>query len=604
MSAALQTLGGHKLQDNSVMVLCPAHPDNNPSLHLTVKENKLLASCQAGCTQDSVINALKGRGLWPTSGNGGNGSSNNLPSGIPSVWHGAKYVEHYTYRDSMGTITGYTVRYDRIDGGKDIIPFFKKDGQKWKAGALKENCPLYGLPKLNNPGDVLFCEGEKTTDAAQKILPEYHCLSWQGGCKAVERADYTLLKGRDAFIWPDADEPGLKAASKLKNKLYQAGVKKVSIVDVPEGVPQGWDLADALAEGWTHDQVIAFIERAKDKEKNKFEKRLIKGSALQTAFLSTLNESWHIVGILPESGILIVMYGAPGSYKSFIVLDMGLCIATGKAFHGHRVKQGTVIYIAAEGQSGILKRIQAWIKLHNIEQVDNFNLIPVQVILDDPSELQEFISTIKGLKPSLIVIDTLARCMKGDENSTADMGQVIIACNKINESTGAQIMLIHHSGKDVTKGARGSIALTGAADTMLITSKTAKQEVTLNCEKQKDYEPFSAMPFKLDLVDTGYLTEDRDNIQSLVPVHDPDSAPTKEVIKLSGSKRIAYEALQGLCYDNKAIHLDDWREASYKSGISASSDPGAKQKSFKRAVASLLDSNLIEVQNDYYKLRY
>ena len=601
MNSALQTLGGRKLTDDSVMVLCPAHADKNPSLHLSNVDGKLLASCQAGCTQDNVINALKSKGLWP-SGNGGSGNG-KLPAGIPSEWNDAKYADHWTYYDITGSIAGYTVRYNRPDG-KDIIPFFKRDGQKWKAGAKKENRPLYGVQNLKNPGPVLFCEGEKATDAAQKLFPEYACLTWQGGCKAVELADYTHLKGWDAVIWPDADEPGIKAANKLKNKLVQVGVKTILIVDPPEGVKQGWDLADALAEGWTHDQIIKHIEKAKDQNKNKFEKRLIKGSDLQTAFLTSLNESWRIERILPETSFLTGLYGPSGFFKSFIILDMALCIATGKLWHGRKVKQGTVVYIAAEGQAGTLKRIQAWKKHHNIKQVDQFNLLPVKVILDDLSELRDFTTTIQSFteKPSLIIFDTLARCMKGDENSTSDMGQVIISCNKITGDTGAQVLLIHHSGKDTSKGARGSIALTGAVDTLLNIKKNGQYEVTLNCEKQKDYELFPDMPFRMDIVDTGFITEDREPVQSLVPVYDPDSRPAKGRIKLSGSKRIAYEALQGLCYDDKSAHVDDWRDAAYKAGISASSDQGAKQKAFKRAVTALLDSNLIEVQDDYYKL--
>lgn len=600
LTNALQTLGGHKLPDDSVMVLCPAHDDRNPSLHMTNDNGKLLVSCQAGCGQDSVIDALKSRGLWP-SGNGGNGNG-KLPAGISPIWNDAKYADHWTYYYITGSIAGYTVRYNRPDG-KDIVPFFKRDGQRWKAGAMKENRPLYGLEKLKNPGPVLFNEGEKAVDAGQKLLPEYHCLTWQGGCKAVALADYTPLKGRDVVIWPDADEPGYKAAITLKN-ILQPIAKTVSIVDPPEGVTQGWDLADALAEGWTHDKILPFIEKAKEQNRSRFEKILIKGDALHAAFLTSLNETWLIVGILPESGILIVIYGSPGSYKSFVVLDMALSIATGKLWHGRKVKQGCVIYVAAEGQAGTLKRIKAWQKHHNIDQVKNFALMPIQVMLDDPLELHDFISSIEKmeLKPSLIIFDTLARCMKGDENSTSDMGNIVTACSRITEVTGAQVLLIHHSGKDLAKGARGSIALTGAADTLLATNKTAKQEAILKCEKQKDYELFPDMAFNFELVDTGFTTEDMEPVRSLVPVYDTDSRPAKGRVMLSGSKRIAYEALQSLCYDNKTVHVDDWRDAAYKAGISASSDQGAKQKSFKRAVTSLLDANLIEVRDDYYKL--
>ena len=121
--------------------------------------------------------------------------------------------------------------------------------------------PLYGLDRLAKRPDapVLVCEGEKDTDAAQRLLSTVVAVTWPGGSNAVDKADFSPLKGRRVAIWPDNDEPGRKVAEAVARTALTAGAVEVSIVDVPPDKVEGWGLADAEAEGWTRELVSEWI---------------------------------------------------------------------------------------------------------------------------------------------------------------------------------------------------------------------------------------------------------------------------------------------------------------------------------------------------------
>jgi putative DNA primase/helicase len=140
------------------------------------------------------------------------------------------------------------IRFEGCPGGKskDIRPYhYTAEG--WREGdPKKDDLPLYNLKGLRDHKDapVLIVEGEKSQEAAAAALPEYVCMTWAHGTSSVQKSDWSPLhKRREIIIWPDADEPGLKAARQIQRRLPQARILRV------EGRPQGWDVADLVAEG-------------------------------------------------------------------------------------------------------------------------------------------------------------------------------------------------------------------------------------------------------------------------------------------------------------------------------------------------------------------
>jgi len=238
-------LGGKKNGDGW-LACCPAHVDKTPSLSIDKGNNGTpLFFCHAGCSQEQVIDALRTRGLWK---NKKNNQIAHPTKGQPNqVW---------TYRSSSQHVIGYACRFNKKDGGKDVLPFTRQSDGKWKWRAFPEPRPLYALDQLYLKPEtpVFIVEGEKAADAAQKLFPDYVVTTWPGGCKAVSKANWPILKGRKVSIWPDADEPGRKAAAELA-RLFPGA----SIITPPESVKAGWDAADALDGGWTAEQIRKLV---------------------------------------------------------------------------------------------------------------------------------------------------------------------------------------------------------------------------------------------------------------------------------------------------------------------------------------------------------
>jgi predicted P-loop ATPase len=193
---------------------------------------------------------------------------------------------HWEYRDRAGRLLGVVCRFNASDGTKDVQPLSWCHGpnlrRMWRYKAFEQPRPLYGLWRLGPPGApvpgrVIVVEGEKKADALYAALAEtVPVLSWPGGCKAVHLADWSVLpEGTSVLAWPDADaqrdkrtlqllpaerQPGLAAMRKLQEILDRQGCP-VRIVDTgePGTHADGWDAADAIAEGWTRERLEAFM---------------------------------------------------------------------------------------------------------------------------------------------------------------------------------------------------------------------------------------------------------------------------------------------------------------------------------------------------------
>jgi DNA-binding transcriptional ArsR family regulator len=206
-----------------------------------------------------------------------------------------------------------------------------------------------------------------------------------------------------------------------------------------------------------------------------------------------------IDGILPER-CLASLYGAPRSYKTFIAISMAASLATGRSWNGREVRRKRVLYIIAEGVSGFGKRLDAWTDDNTKEYLpsSHFLVVPTAVNLLDPTEVAELVKKVKEVFADaadglFIFIDTVARNFGGgDENSTQDMNVFIKHVDYIREELNAGILLVHHTGKDPTKGGRGSSALLGALDVEMVSIRPAESDyTTLKCNKQKDDEEFA-----------------------------------------------------------------------------------------------------------------
>jgi KaiC/GvpD/RAD55 family RecA-like ATPase len=213
--------------------------------------------------------------------------------------------------------------------------------------------------------------------------------------------------------------------------------------------------------------------------------------------------TWLIDGVLPSRGFG-VLYGEPGSCKTFVALSMALSVAANHSWCGKRTLGGTVLYVAAEGLYGLKLRVEAYQKKHELRAENIRYLGAAFNLLND--DVETLLATLRaaGIRPDLIVLDTLARLMVGaDENSAKEMGQAINGMDRVRQETGATVLVIHHTTK-MGGFERGSSTLRGAADVMIKCSRGETGGIVrLECDKMKDAEQFEPINLGSQRVDLG-----------------------------------------------------------------------------------------------------
>lgn len=198
-----------------------------------------------------------------------------------------------------------------------------------------------------------------------------------------------------------------------------------------------------------------------------------------------------VEGLLPEGVSMI--YGASSSFKSYFVLSL-LCRIAMKNYRwaGRNLKGGAVLYVAAEGGSSVMPRVGAWADKYNHGQpLPLFYTLPLAVDLSVPGNVKVMVNEIKrimlatGEPLRVVAVDTLSQSMgQGEENSASDMAKFIAGAAKVYQETGAAVVLVHHSGKDRSKGMRGSSAAFANADAVIRVERI-DDAVNLVNEKQR-----------------------------------------------------------------------------------------------------------------------
>jgi KaiC/GvpD/RAD55 family RecA-like ATPase len=224
---------------------------------------------------------------------------------------------------------------------------------------------------------------------------------------------------------------------------------------------------------------------------------------------------WWVKGVVPKADLMVI-YGESGSGKSFFALDLFGAIARGVEWQGRRVQQAKVVYLAAEGQHGIANRVAAYIHKHDIAPAD----FAIDMIVNAPNLLttedtKAVIDVLKDGGCGILIVDTLARVTPGaDENAGKDMGKVLAHCARISEALGCLVVLIHHAGKDASKGARGWSGVRAAVDTEIEVGRI-DDDRWVRVTKQKDGRDGDEWGFRLAMVPVG-VDEDGDVYESCV----------------------------------------------------------------------------------------
>jgi hypothetical protein len=228
---------------------------------------------------------------------------------------------------------------------------------------------------------------------------------------------------------------------------------------------------EAIAEPSPTEQKLDYLE-----------KHLLRGAEV----LNMEPQSWKVPDWLPSNAVIAV-YAAPGVGKSFYALTLALEIARGGSWLGSPLEAEKVLYVAAEKATTLRDRAEAWCEYHGETLPDNFLLeqTPRPPQLSDPLMVQALCTLIERTTSKFVILDTYAMMLQGiDENSSKDSGIPIEALSQLRVATkGGSVLVVHHSGKDSSKGLRGSSALLAAVDLSIEIANTGQGRLQATVRK-------------------------------------------------------------------------------------------------------------------------
>lgn len=337
-----------------------------------------------------------------------------------------------------------------------------------------------------------------------------------------------------------------------------------------------------------------------------------------------LNDLWLIKKLVPATG-LCVIYGHPGSGKTFLALDFAFHVATGRDWHDRKVKQGLVVYVAAEGQAGLRNRITA-LKAHYGDQQIALALVPTAIDLQaHNADTPRLIELIKGAAeecgydPALIVIDTLSKTFGGGKENTDDMATYVANCGLVANAFECCVAPVHHRPKDAESSEpRGHSSLKGGADTVILVEAGVTKKATVT--KQKDAEIgerilFNLLPIRLGEDEDGEEVTSCVVLPATIDMNVSANPVAQARAKLSDKNKIVLRELgQALVHDGVAVpgeipdtvinragtlkvaRIDAWRtraEAALRTG--SDSKPDTARRTFDRAREALQGKGIIGV---------
>jgi hypothetical protein len=314
-----------------------------------------------------------------------------------------------------------------------------------------------------------------------------------------------------------------------------------------------------------------------------------------TVFMQQKEEVRRLIGKLIERGYTGQIFGPSGDGKTFVVLDMAMAVAAGLDWNGHHCEKGLVLFFAGEGHHGLKRRIKAWSNHRGNPDLSTFH-ISRNTITFDAADLRLATDEIKALEEAtgqqvaLIVIDTLARHLLGDENSTRDMSEFVRAVDGLrSEFPGSTAIIVHHTGNDAEKvgRSRGSSALKAACDFEIQCTKGV-----LSFTKMKDAEAPAPIEFKLQPVEIGRDEETGEPITSCIVNYGERSIKNRqEGVKLTQPERV----IKSMIEVHQGILIGDLRSNYYDRirAITPEVKTNALKNAFLRAVQGLTEKEVI-----------
>ena len=309
---------------------------------------------------------------------------------------------------------------------------------------------------LHSTGVALYSAGLTDQQVFSVMAHNAHCMAI-----ALDHRRHDIDKAHD-YLW-------VNQCYKAKGKARPRALTMEDFDDLTANMDVPVDEGDAPTGGSVVDDFDDVSGGEKPAQKPAEKKGRYQILSALDYTLRTRKLSWFIKGVLPRAD-LAAIYGASGSGKTFITLDMACRIAMGMEWFGIPTEQTTVLYVAAEGASGMRDRVQAWCIANDVRLEDlaeRLFILGDQPDMTSGEHVKALVAAARGSCPDvdLVVLDTMAQVTPGaNENSGEDMGKFLSHCKLLGKVLKATVVMVGHSGKDTNKGLRGWSGLKGAMD--------------------------------------------------------------------------------------------------------------------------------------------
>ena len=347
-----------------------------------------------------------------------------------------------------------------------------------RAGKLADEVTALGESR-----DDVWLGREGTVDEADilsQINQGYTGAQNGFGCKTLAGEDASADMGavdldEESTEADDAGDPidSLQIATMMGVGVPEAKarIRNGAIFDdVGADVGAAWEvLLDAAAAG--DDRAVEALRKrlakklaaAKPAEKPKIGaiKQLSLADAIESA--TSFRNAYVVKGLLDLDAVNL-LYAATNVGKTFAAVHISGCVASGKKCFNRRVKQGPVVYLAAEGLAGIKRRFAAMAGGLDLPADAPITIVPQAVNLLSKEGGEAFAKVCVEKHPVLIVVDTVHVATGGLEETNETFGKLVVYCKALIEATGAAVLLVHHEGKNSAAGSRGGSALTADVD--------------------------------------------------------------------------------------------------------------------------------------------
>jgi hypothetical protein len=336
----------------------------------------------------------------------------------------------------------------------------------------------------------------------------------------------------------------LTAASKLMGKIALSAINSGRAVALDDDAPPAddGDSRPASADFFDNEEIEAVQESVP---------RFPLLSAADLLALPPLR--WRVRGILPTEG-LAALYGPPGCGKSFLALDMLAAIADGRPWFDHATIAAPCVYVGLEGEAGVAQRVQAYCTRRTAPDRLRVVLTPLDLRRHDDREELAAAILAAGMGAGVVAIDTLNRAAPGiDENDASSMGLLIEAVKDLRERIGGLVLLVHHAGKDITRGLRGHSSLLAALDCVLEVTREGDRR-GWQLAKAKDAGDDESRPFRLDVVELGQDTDGWPVSSCIVTSEAPTAKAVSEAkYPHGGNQRIVWDGIGKLLKESKSF---------------------------------------------------